>query len=137
MIILDTCIVSEAVRPSPEPKVLTWLDQLPEERVYLPSLVLGELHKGVELLEEGNKKSALRLWLEQLQERFHERILYFDEETALSWGMLTARLEKSGRTLPVIDGMLAATALQHSALFATRNRIDYEGTGIEILDPWE
>lgn len=137
MIILDTCVVSEAIRPSPSPRVLDWLDQLPEERVYLPSLVFGELQKGVELLEEGKKQYALRLWLEQLAERFHTRTLTFDKETAIRWGMLTARLEKSGHPLPVIDSMLAATALRYSALLATRNTGDFEGTGVKIADPWE
>ena len=137
MILLDTCVVSEAMRPSPSPRVLAWLDQLPEERVYLPSLVVGELQKGVDLLDEGKKRSALQLWLEQLRERFRDRTLTFDEETAVRWGMLTARFERAGRPLPVIDSMLAATALRYSALLATRNTGDYAKTGVEIVDPWE
>ncbi len=137
MIILDTCVVSEAIRPSPSRRVLAWLDQLPEDRAYLPSLVLGELQKAVALLDEGNKRSALQLWLEQLRERFRERILTFDEETAVRWAMLSARLERAGRPLPLIDSMLAATALRYSALFATRNTGDYDLTGVETVDPWE
>ena len=137
MILVDTCVVSEAIRPKPSPNVLAWIDSLPEDRVYLPSLVIGELQKGVELLADGQKRSALMLWLEQLRERFRGRILPFDEETALRWGMLTADLEKMGRPVPVVDGMLAATALRYSALLATCNTSDYEGTGVECVDPWQ
>lgn len=137
MILLNTCVVSEAIRVSPSPAVLAWLERLPEQQVYLPSVVLGELHKGVERLDEGTKRNALRLWFEQLCERFRERTLSFDEQTAVRWGSLTAELERSGRPLPVIDSMLAATALRYSALLATRNTSDYVGTGVEIVDPWE
>ncbi|MGC9313013.1 MAG: type II toxin-antitoxin system VapC family toxin [Sediminispirochaetaceae bacterium] len=136
MILLDTCVISEVLRPAPSPKVTAWLDSLPEEQVYIPSLVIGELEKGVELLPKGEKKAALRLWLEQLRRRFKGRILPFDEETAVLWGSLTARCRKSGRRLPVIDSMLAAIALRHSALFATRNVTDYDDTGADIVNPW-
>jgi len=137
VILLDTCVVSETMRPNPSPEVLNWLNGLPETKVYLPAPVIGELHKGVELLPRGNRQKALRIWLEQLRERFTGKILSFDEETAAIWGMLTARLEKSGRTLSVIDGILAAVALRHSALLATRNVSDFQDTGVEVVNPWE
>ena len=137
MIVLDTCVISETLRPAPEPRVMEWIDSLPEEQVYLPALVLGELEKGVELLPEGDKRAALRMWLEQLRQRFSGRILSFDEQTALRWGDLAARSQASGRRLPVIDGLLAATALQHNALLATQNGDDFRGTGVEIINPWE
>jgi len=113
VILLDTCVISEALRPEPSPEVLTWLDSLPEHQVYISSIVVGELHKGVELLPEGSKRTALRVWLEQLRERFRGRILEFDEESAVTWGALTARMERSGRRMPVVDSMLAALALRH------------------------
>ncbi len=137
MIVLDTCVISEALRPEPNPRVMEWIDGLPEEQVYLPALVLGELEKGVELLPEGSKRTALRLWLEQLRQRFSGRILSFDEQTALRWGDLAARSQAAGRPLPVIDGMLAATALQYNALLASRCGDDFRGTGVEVLNPWE
>jgi len=137
MILLDTCVVSESLRPDPSPNVLDWLEILPEYRVYLSSIVIGELQKGVDLLPQGKKRSALHLWLVQLRERFKNRILYFDEESAVTWGILSAELEKSGRNIPVIDSMLAAIALRHAALLATRNVSHYEGTGVEIINPWQ
>lgn len=137
MILLDTCVISEMLRPAPSPKVSAWMDSLPEEQVYIPSLVIGELEKGTELLPAGDKRAALRLWLEQLRRRFKGRILPFDEETAVVWGSVTARCRKSDRILPVIDSMLAATALQHSAVLTTRNTADYQDTGVEVVNPWE
>ena len=112
MILLDTCGVSETMRPNPSPEVLDWLNGLPETKVYLPAPVIGELHKGVELLPRGNRQKALRIWLEQLRERFTGKILSFDEETA-------------------------AIALRHSALLATRNVSDFQDTGVEVVNPWE
>ena len=136
MILLDTCVISEAIRPNPSDVVLDWLDGVPELNVYLPALVVGELQKGVELLPKGSKRTALRVWLEQMTERFSGRILSFDEETAKTWGSLTARMERSGRKLPAVDSMLAAVALHHSALLATRNITDYRDTGVEVINPW-
>ncbi|MFO7849950.1 MAG: type II toxin-antitoxin system VapC family toxin [Spirochaetia bacterium] len=137
MILLDTCVISEVLRPKPSPRVTAWLDSLPEERVFLPALVLGELEKGVELLPEGAERTALRVWLEQLRRRFSGKILGFDEETAVRWGHLCAGCKSSGRSLPVVDGMLAASALQHAAPLATRYADVFRETGVEIINPWE
>ena len=136
MILLDTCVISEVLRPNPSDVVLDWLDGLPELNVYLPALVVGELQEGVELLPKGSKRTALRVWLEQMAERFSGRILAFDEETAKTWGSLTVRMERSGIKLPAVDSMLAALALHHSALLATRNITDYRDTGVEVINPW-
>lgn len=136
MILLDTCVISEALRPKPSPAVLQWIDGIPESRAFLPSVVLGELHKGIEQLEAGRKRDALRLWFEQLRERFTGRVASFDEETAVVWGSLLAGLGSRGRSLPIIDGIIAATALRHSALLATRNTLDFLDTGVEVINPW-
>jgi toxin FitB len=136
MILLDTCVVSETLRPEPSQKVLDWLDSLSEPRVYLPAFVVGELQKGIELLPIGKKQTALKTWFEQLCERFHDRILTFDEESARQWGKLTAELEASGKTIPVIDCMIAAITLRYSGLLATRNLSHYENTGVDCIDPW-
>ena len=136
MILLDTCVVSEALKPSPEPRVLQWLGSLNEDEVFLPSLVLGELRKGIDLMPAGNRRSALLLWLVQLQERFRARTLAFDAETAARWGELQAAQLQSGTPVPVIDSLLAATALKHGAVLATRNTVDFERTGVAVFDPW-
>ena len=137
MIVLDTCVVSEALKPLPEPKVLAWLESLNEEEVFLPSLVLGELRKGIDLLDRGNRRSALLLWLVQLGDRFVHRTLDFDTRAALKWGELQAAQIRSGAPLPVIDGMLAALALVNGAVLATHNTPDFTRTGVPVFDPWE
>ncbi len=137
MIVLDTCVVSETLKPSPEPRLLAWLESLNEEEVFLPSLVLGELRKGIDLLDIGNRRSALHLWLTQLGDRFQERTLGFDVEAALRWGELQAAQIRAGTPLPITDGMLAALTLVNGAVLATRNTTDFERTGVPIFDPWE
>jgi toxin FitB len=136
VILLDTCVISEALRPFPSPEVLRWIESLPESSVAVPALVVGELQKGVESLAAGTKRDALRLWLEQFRSRFAERIVACDEETSIVWGALVARMERAGRPLPAIDSLLAATALRHAATLATRNTSDYEGTGVTVVNPW-
>ena len=136
MILLDTCVVSEAMRPDPSPRVMDWIGTLPEHQVYLPVIVLGELKKGVDRLEEGTRRTALELWLEQLRERFGRRIVAVDEETAMTWGTLLARLDREGRRMPAIDSLIAACALKNDALLATRNTNDYAPSGIRLVDPW-
>lgn len=137
MILLDSCVISEVLKSEPSPRVVSWLDTLPEERVYIPSIVIGEIRKGIELLPTGNKKGALTIWLEQLQQRFSGKILSFDEETAVIWALLTSRLEKSGTRAPVMDSLIAASALRYNAILATRNSRDYENTGIQLVNPFE
>lgn len=137
MILLDTCVISEALKPKPSPKVLEWIASLPEEAAGLSVLVLAELQKGVERLESGNKRSALRLWLEQLKSRFAGRILSWDGECAAVWGRLAAEREKAGRSMPLMDSLIAAQAIRLNAYVATRNSADYEGSGVLIVNPWE
>jgi toxin FitB len=130
-------VISETLREKPDAVVVAWIAELPEESVCLPALVVGELQKGIELLEPGARRDALRLWLEQLQQRFAGRILAVDAETALQWGCLYAKMKKAGTIVPVVDGLLAATALRHQAVLATRNTADFQPTGIRLLNPWE
>ena len=136
MILLDSCVISEAMRPDPSSQVMVWLDSIPENRVFLPVIVLGELRKGVDRLDRGTRRVALDLWLEQLRERFRRRVLVVDEETALTWAVLNARLERKGQRMPAIDSLIAACALRHNALLATRNTADYAPSGIELVNPW-
>jgi predicted nucleic acid-binding protein len=137
VILLDTCVISETLKPEPCTQVLDWIDQLNESRVYLPALVVGELHKGVDLLQERSKQQALRVWLEQLEARFEGRILPIDHAVSTRWGRLTADLKRSGRPVPAIDCLLAALALHHSAILATRNTSHFTVTGAELVNPWE
>lgn len=136
MILLDTCVISEAIKPKPDPKVLAWLDAVDEDALYLSVVAVGELKRDIELLPESEKKNALRLWFEELLERFGERILDLDTGTLLTWGALSARLKNEGRTMPLRDSMVASCAIRNNALLATRNTRDYEASGVPMADPW-
>jgi toxin FitB len=137
VILLDTCLISETLKPHPDPGVLSWIDGLKENQVYIPALVIGELHKGVRLLPGGQKRRALEMWLGQLEERFARRILPVDGAVSIVWGRLAADLQKRGTSLPSVDLLLASLALHHNAVFATRNVIHFEPTGVSLVNPWE
>lgn len=136
MILLDTCVVSEAIKPQPDPRVMAWLDTLVEDEVYLPALVLGELRKGVELLPSGNRQAALALWLDHLAQRFQGRILPIDASVADRWGKLMAQTSRDGKPLAAVDGQIAAHALVQGAVLATRNTSDFMASGCLVFNPW-
>ncbi len=135
--VLDTCIISEAVRPRPEPAVLAWLAAQNESELFLCALTLGELGKGIERLKRGSKRSALENWLLDLERRFGSRVLPIDASVALHWGHLDALLAAKGKTLPVVDGLIAACTIGNAAVLATRNVKDFVETGVELFNPWD
>ncbi|MEI6388773.1 MAG: type II toxin-antitoxin system VapC family toxin [Spirochaetota bacterium] len=135
--VLDTCIISEAVRPRPNPAVLAWLAEQNESDLLLCSLTLGELGKGIERLRRGGKRSTLENWLLDLERRFASRVLPIDGSVALHWGHLDALLASGGRPLPVVDGLIAACAITQGAVLATRNVKDFVETGVELFNPWD
>lgn len=135
--LLDTCVLSELVKPRPNAGLVTWIEGHEEVRFYLSVLSLGELTKGIARLPAGAKKTRLQAWLEQdLAQRFSGRVLPIDQAVAARWGELQARAEKRGRPMPVIDGLIAATAAVHSLAIITRNTDDLAQSGVETLDPW-
>lgn len=134
--ILDTCVLSEIIKPLPNQAVVRWLESQDSQRLYVSALTIGELRKGIERLESGEKKHRLLLWFCQLTEQYGNRILYFDTETALTWGSMCALNERNGFPLSVIDGMIAATALRNACILVTRNEHDYKNTGVTLLNPW-
>ena len=135
--LLDTCVISEAIRRKPEPRVVRWVEARDEGELYLSVLTLGELQKGIAKLEDATRRAALQAWLEgDLLRRFAGRILDVDREVAQRWGALAASAERRGRPVPVTGGLLAATALVHGMTVATRNVRDLEPTGIPLADPW-
>jgi tRNA(fMet)-specific endonuclease VapC len=135
--LLDTCVISELTARQPNYKVIEWIDRVAEEHLLLSVITLGEIKRGIDKLPDSRKKRDLDQWLEEgLLLRFKGRILPLDAGVMLTWGELTARLEKSGRTLPAIDSLVAALALHHQLHLATRNEKDFLGTGVQIINPW-
>jgi predicted nucleic acid-binding protein len=137
--LLDTNIISEYNRAeSPHPGFVQWMKTTAGTLQYLSVLTLGEIEKGILLLDEGNRRREIQQWFENdLPARFAGRILAIDEDVASSWARLIAPLLKQGRPLPTIDSLLAATALAHDLTFVTRNVRHFAGLQVPVLNPWD
>lgn len=136
-LLLDTNVLSEVTRPVPEARVLEWLDRLDEDRAFISVMSIAEIRRGVALMDVGRKRDALTEWLAtDLPGRFQNRVIAVNEPIALAWGDLMGLAKRSGRGLSSMDGLIAATAIVHDLTIATRNTKDFEGFGIEIVDPW-
>jgi Predicted nucleic acid-binding protein, contains PIN domain len=134
--LLDTCALAELVRPRPHPGVLAWFEAQDAESLYLSSLTVGEIEKGVALLPAGRRQAALRTWLGTLSSTYSSRVLPVDAAVAAAWGRMCAAAEQGGRRLAVVDGLIAATAIHHGLTVVTRNTKDFAPTGTSLLDPW-
>lgn len=134
--ILDTNIISELIKPNPDINVLSWIKKISEDKLYICVLTLGELQAGIENLPISKKRNDLIAWFVDIQDSFQDQILPINTTTAIKWGDLKSKLKKTGWNLPVIDGLLAACALDNSAILVTRNIKDFEHTGVELLNPW-
>lgn len=136
--LLDTNVVSELVSTKPSRQVLEWIEAADEDLLHLSVLTLGEIRKGIAGLAQGKRRTRLETWLEvELRGRFAERILSLDEAIADRWGLLAAEARASGNGLAVIDGLLAATAIQHNLTVVSRNVRDFEVANVGALNPWE
>ena len=137
MILVDTNVISETMRPAPEPKVIAWLDAQVAETLYLSTISLAELLFGIAVLPEGRRKVPLGLDLVQKAALFFgERILPFDVEAANAYASLMARAERSGRKIEVSDGEIAAIAAAHRFTVATRDTAPFQAAGLKVIDPW-
>lgn len=136
--LLDTCVISELIKPRPSQKVVTWIDSIEEEKLYISVITIGEFEKGISKLPTSSKKDRISDWLnEDLLIRFKGRILDLDVNTLIKWGQIVANLENQGRKIPAIDSLIAATVLHHDLCLVTRNTQDFQNCGIKILNPWE
>lgn len=135
-VLLDTCTVAEIRKPRPDEAVVEAVRAIPDERLFLSVLTVGEIARGIGLLAAGKKRAGLTSWLAGLESRFSERILPIDAETGRIWGELTARARKRGRAVAAVDGLIAATALRHGLRVMTRNGGDFEATGVRVINPW-
>jgi len=135
--LLDTCVLSEFVRPAPAAAVQTWMAAREESELYVATMTLAELHRGVKRLPPSRRKNDLAAWLEQLQASFAERILPFAGETAAYWGDLCAGMEAKGRPMAAFDSIIAAIALEHGLKLVTRNVRDFAEAPLVLVNPWE
>jgi len=136
--LLDTMVLSEGRKRRPAPAVAAWLDAVPEYDLGISVLTLGELERGVAAHTDAEQRHRLQAWLEdRLRLRFASRILPVDETVASLWGRLSGEAARAGRTVPLVDGLLVATARRHGLTLVTRNLRDVEGLGAQVLDPWQ
>jgi predicted nucleic acid-binding protein len=115
---------------------MRWVAAADESLLYLSVVTLGEIRQGIAARPDAARRAQLEAWLQGLVDRFSDRILLVDLAVADRWGYLAGKCKTKGITLPVLDGLLAATALHHDLILVTRNVKDVQGTGVETLDPW-
>ncbi|MBC7435028.1 MAG: type II toxin-antitoxin system VapC family toxin [Bdellovibrionales bacterium] len=138
MIILDTNVVSEPMKPNGNPAVLEWLDQQVADTLYVTSTSLAELLLGIELLPNGQRKKALASGLSELMTSlFGPRVLPFDEPAALHFAPLVSRARAAGRIVSVADGQIAAIAAAHKFVVATRDTGPFIAAGLAVINPWD
>ncbi len=126
-------VLSEPTRPTPNAKAIEWLRQN-EREIAVDPIILGELRFGILLLQKRKKRARLEPWFDAGVTRL--RCLPWEAETGLRWAELLASLSASGRAMPIKDSLVAATALVHDLIVATRNRADFEKAGVDVIDPF-
>ncbi len=137
MILLDTNVISEPLKPQPETAVLRWLDAQNIEALYLPAIGLSELMFGVATLPEGRRKRELETQLDRrVLTVFTGRVLPFDAAAASAHAALRARGRRLGLGIPIVDGYIAAIAIAHSLIVATRDTSPFAAAGLPTIDPW-
>jgi toxin FitB len=132
--LVDANVLSEPTKPSPEQKVVDWLDAN-EGRMVVDPIVIGELLTGILALPAGRKRTQLQRWFGSLEQTV--QCLPWDAAVGRRWAILVVELQKKGRVLPVLDSMMAATALEHDLTVATRNVRHFRNAGVRVLDPFE
>jgi predicted nucleic acid-binding protein len=136
--LLDTNVISELIKPRPNPNVTNWVEATDEQLLYLSVLTLGEIRRGIASLPDAGRRIKLETWLDsELVLRFADRILPIDLAIADRWGRLTGTASARKSPLPVIDGLLAATAVHHNLTLVTRDTSHLNGTSVPFFNPWE
>jgi len=137
MIVLDTNVLSEVLRPAPEQRVMAWLDRQPRASIFTSAVTQGEILYGIRLMPDGQRRK--KLWQAALaifSEEFSGRVLSFDDEAASRYADIAASRRTAGRPISQFDGMIASITRSRGATLATRNAKDFDGCGIEVVNPW-
>jgi len=137
MIVLDTNVVSEPLKPRPDAAVLHWLDRQAPATLYLTTISQAELLAGVLALPAGKRRTELQSVLNnELVSLFADRILVFAERSAAAYAQVVSAANAAGNPIHFADAAIAAIAIEHNFMLATRNARDFKGTSVKLLDPW-
>lgn len=136
MIVLDTNVISEFMRPEPAEQVVRWLDRIEQHEIWTASVVLAEISAGIAQLPAGARQTRLAHAFDAMREMFTEQVLDFDSAAAVEYGRVVARRSRLGRPISVVDAQLAAIGIATGGTIATRNTADFTGTNVELVDPW-
>jgi len=134
--LLDTCVISEIVKPVPGSRVIMWINSISSERLFLCSLTIGEIRRGLTKLPESKKKERLTDWLNTLLENYQDRIHSIDITVAENWGIMQGKAENEGMPMSSIDSLIAATAYTHNLILVTRSEEDFQASKLSIINPW-
>lgn len=137
MIVLDTNVVSEAMKPDPHPAVRAWLNDQVADTLFLSSVTLAELLFGIAALPAGKRKDMLGKALDGLMGLFKDRILPFDGDAAQRYAELAVTARAAGKGLPTADGYIAAIAASRGFMVASRDTAPYAAAGVSVINPWE
>ncbi len=135
--LLDTNVISELTKRAPNAKVLHWIERHHENSLFLSVITFGELQKGISKLSDETMTDQLQTWIHvDLTKRFEHRILPLSLDVLSTWGRLVGASEKKGIKLPVMDSLIAATAMTHDLIVVTRNVSDFENGQVRVENPW-
>ena len=135
--LLDTCVLSELRRSTCDQRVRLAVTELDSEELFVSVISIGEIIKGIALLDTGKRKQELLRWVHNLEHDYADQLLPVDLEVVRIWGEITAMAQKQGITIPVCDGLIASTARRYGLHLMTRNTDDFEPTGVILINPWQ
>ena len=136
MILLDTNVVSEAIKPEPHPSVLAWLDAQAAETLFLSSITVAELPFGIGALPDGKRKNMLTARIDGLLDQFVGRVVDFDTPAARRYADLAVKARAAGKGFPTPDGYIAAIAAAHGFAVASRDTSAFTAAGLTVINPW-
>jgi predicted nucleic acid-binding protein len=137
VIVVDTTVISELMRPSPAPSVVNWVRAHSQRDLYTTSVTLAEIRYGIERLDVGRRKELFKSTSEEVFAAFDEYVLPFDRAAAIQYATIVSGRERAALPIDGFDAQIAAICSTHKATLATRNVKDFTDTGIEITDPWQ